>query len=286
MEEKQINPREFADKTVERAIKAACAFFKCQAEELEINVITKGSTGLFGLGGRKAKITATLKPAASQEKRGSGSVDQLAMEDAEATPDAKEAYEEKESTTREFNTSEARKAIGPARGNRPKITPEEINRRVERARNMVTEILEKASLKGDVDIVEGEHGPYLNISGEDLSIIIGKEGQCLDSIEYLVNLFLIRQDEARYRIKIEAEGYREKKDRGLVMLAERMAQKARKTGKPVTLRPMDARERRIIHITLKAYRGIRTHSAGEGYKRKVVITPLYNKGRPKKGASR
>ncbi len=281
MEEKQINPREFADKTVERAIKAACAYFKCQAEELDINIITKGSTGLFGLGGRKAKITASPKPRPLEANEELDSADQVALEDSEASSKVKD-FDKEKATREESDTPKVSESSGPAKGNRPRITPEEIDRRMEKARAMVTDILERASLKGKVDIVEGEHGPYLNISGEDLSIIIGKDGQCLDSIEYLVNLFLIRQDEARYRIKIEAEGYREKKDRGLVLLAERMAQKAKKTGKPITLRPMDARERRIIHVTLKAYRGIRTHSAGEGYRRKVIITPLY-KGRPRKG---
>lgn len=111
----------------------------------------------------------------------------------------------------------------------------------------------------------------LDISGEDLGILIGRRGQTLSSLQYLVYLIVSHQMKARVHLSIDVEGYRERRQEALRNLALRMAERVKATGHSVTLEPMPARERRIIHLALQDYPGVTTHSIGEGEARKVTI---------------
>jgi spoIIIJ-associated protein len=259
--------REFDGKTVDYAIEAACKYFEAEPNDLEISILTRGSTGIFGLGGRKAKIQAVLKeptPPITEEK----SEEENKPIEVEANRDTHEVPESEENV------------IEPC-----KETPEDRDKHISLAREITEELLNKVGLVGQVVIKIGEEGPYLDISGEDLSLIIGKEGQNLDALEYIVNRILRHRVENRTGIKLEAQGYREKREKNITLLAHRMAKKAQKTGRPVTLQPLGARERRLVHLALKDVKGIRTHSIGEGIMRKVVINPARPRQRNKKNNS-
>ena len=259
--------KEFDGKTVDYAIEAACKYFEAKPDDLEINILTRGSTGIFGLGGRKAKIKAVLKeltPPVTEKKP----EEENAPIEAEAnrhTPEVPESEED---------------VIKPG-----KDVPEDQDKHISLAREITEELLNRAGLAGQVEIKADEEGPYLDISGEDLSLIIGKEGQNLNALEYIVNRILRHRVENRTGIKLEAQGYREKREKSISLLAHRMAKKAQKTGRPVTLQPLGARERRLVHLTLKNVKGIRTHSVGEGIMRKVVINPARPRQRNTKNNS-
>jgi spoIIIJ-associated protein len=255
--------REFDGKTVDYAIEAACKYFEAEPDDLEIDILTRGSTGIFGLGGRKAKIQAVLKKPTTPitEKKSEEESEPI---EAEANLHTYEAPESEENV------------IEPG-----KEAPEDREKHISLAREITEELLNKAGLAGQVVIKAGEEGPYLNISGEDLSLIIGKEGQNLNALEYIVNRILRHRVESRTGVRLEAQSYREKRDKSISLLAHRMAKKAQKTGRPVTLQPLGARERRLVHLTLKDVKGIRTHSMGEGIMRKVVISPARRTARPR-----
>lgn len=299
------NKMEFSDKTVERAVDAACSYFKTDKKNLEINIITKGSTGLFGLGGRPAKVSVTLKktaeeteeikkeiPSETEIKKG---VEENAKGSSE-TVSSKAYTSSQESEPEENNLKECKDAEdgedddihqeeAGKENKRPKADPEEIAAFCERAREITTKILSLSGLEGSVEVEQGDKGPYLDISGEDLALIIGKDGNTLNSLEFLVNLIAKRTDKTFYRVMIEAQGYREKKDQGLRILAGKTAEKVQKTGRSFSMQPMSPRERRVVHMALKGKKGIRTHSSGEGRFRKVVIVPLKRRG-PGKNRSR
>ncbi len=260
---------EFEGKTVERAVEAACRHFGVVAEELEIEILTKGSTGIFGLGGRKARIKARPKEVAGEARPGVPRKGPEAGEDVEPAagePVRQVAVEPGEAV-----------CAGEEEGR------EEL---LQVARSICEELLERAGLSAGIEIKAGEDGPYLDIVGEDLSLVIGREGQTLAAIEYIVNRMVARRSEGAKAIAIDAQGYREKRRQSLSSLARKMAQKARKTGRPVALNPMGARERRIVHLCLKNFPGIKTRSVGEGSERKVVISPVGKRYRGKKRSPR
>ena len=258
---------EFEDKTVDKAIEAACRYFECDKEQLEVEIITRGSTGLFGLGGKKAKIKA--KP-----KDGVGAEIVEDKEDLETGPEESEPIDLKEVETDRVPVSQPESCTSHTK----ELDRERLEEFVALACQITNEILEKSGLSGKAHVVEQTSKPFVNITGDDLSLIIGKEGQTLDALEYLVNLSLRRQNsQINYRVMLEAAGYRERRKKNLVALAERLAAKVKRTGRPVSLQPMPARERRIVHVALKEFKGIRTHSSGQGTNRKVVITPTRKK---------
>ncbi|OPL16921.1 MAG: hypothetical protein AVO38_07020 [delta proteobacterium ML8_D] len=259
--------REFDGKTVDYAIEAACKYFEAKPENLEIKILTRGSTGIFGLGGRKAKIRAVLKEVTLPVKE-KKSGEEIVQKEAEANSSVFESPE----------TGEV--FIEPG-----KDVSEDLNKNISLALDVTKELLSKAGLPGQVEIKHDKEGPYLDISGEDLSLIIGKEGQNLDALEYIVNRIVRHKVESFTGVKLEAQGYREKREKIISLLAQRMATKAQKTGRPVTLQPLGARERRLVHLTLKAVNGVRTHSIGEGVMRKVVINPARSRQRNTKNNS-
>ena len=259
--------KEFDGKTVDYAIEAACKYFEAKPDDLEINILTRGSTGIFGLGGRKAKIQAVLK--------------ELTPPVTEKKPEEENAPIEAEANRVTPEVPESEKdVIEPG-----KNAPENRDEHISLAREITEELLNKSGLAGQVEIKADEEGPYLDISGEDLSLIIGKEGQNLNALEYIVNRILRHKVESHTRIKLEAQGYREKREKSISLLAHRMAKKAQKTGRPVTLQPLGARERRLVHLILKNIKGIRTHSVGEGIMRKVVINPARSRQRNTKNTA-
>jgi len=111
----------------------------------------------------------------------------------------------------------------------------------------------------------------LDIKGQDLGILIGRQGQTLASLQYLVNVIVALKLKAQAPIWVDVEGYKKRRYENLRTLANRMAEQVEKTGQPVTLEPMPAHERRIVHLALADHPDITTQSTGEGPARKVVI---------------
>ncbi|MQY55491.1 MAG: KH domain-containing protein [Dehalococcoidia bacterium] len=118
---------------------------------------------------------------------------------------------------------------------------------------------------------EGRAPIFLEITGDDLGILIGRRGQTLSSLQYLLYLMVGHQLKAHVPVTIDVAGYRERRQEALKNLAWRIAERVMATGQPVPLEPMPASERRIIHLALQDYPGVITQSIGEGEDRKVTI---------------
>ena len=113
----------------------------------------------------------------------------------------------------------------------------------------------------------------LDVTGEDLGILIGRRGQTLAALQHVVRLIIAHQAKARVPIVIDVEGYKQRRYEALQALARRMAEQVKIKGRPFTLEPMPAYERRIIHLALADDPDVTTESTGEGEVRKVVILP-------------
>ena len=145
---------------------------------------------------------------------------------------------------------------------------------------MAREVLEKLlSLMGLSATIVEKHPPspedegpvVLDITGDDLGILIGRRGQTLLSLQHLVYLMVSHRLKARVPVIIDVEGYREHRREALTKLAHRLAESVHSSGEPADMEPMPANERRIVHLALQNFEGVMTESVGEGDARKVTI---------------
>lgn len=162
-----------------------------------------------------------------------------------------------------------------------------VTERVDRARaaaEFVRHVGDLLELPLKVVAVEEDEAVRLEVEGEDLGVLIGRRGQTLGAVEFLANLVAARVAGAGKRIVVDVGGYRRRRGEQLERLARAMAERAVRTGREVVLRPMSARERRIVHVALAQHPGVQTSSRGEEPNRQVVIAPVRGWGRAAGGS--
>lgn len=158
---------------------------------------------------------------------------------------------------------------------RATLRPSEKETKANMAKKILTDILgyiDKNDFKVEIQ-EESQQEINLNITGSNCGLVIGKNGEVLDALQYIVNKIGNRSNDLKKKIFIDSEGYRSRKIERLTSLADRSAEKARKTRRAVTLHPMNAHDRRIIHLSLQNDHLLTTKSQGDGYLKKVVILP-------------
>ncbi len=127
-------------------------------------------------------------------------------------------------------------------------------------------------VKSEIDYNEENRTMNIDFSGDEMGILIGKRGQTLDALQYLISLVVNKESDAYIKVKVDTEDYRERRKQTLENLAKNLSYKVKRTRRPVTLEPMNPYERRIIHSALQNDRYVETHSEGDEPYRKVVIT--------------
>lgn len=145
--------------------------------------------------------------------------------------------------------------------------------KADEAAELLDEIFELMDFDADVDIREDAERIVLDVTGEDAGRAIGKKGQTLDAMQFLLNKILNRDPDGRRHIIVDSGDYRERHDAGLETLALREAKRAVDEGKVVTLQPMSARDRRVVHMSLAKFDGVSTASHGQGTGRRIQIIP-------------
>ena len=140
-------------------------------------------------------------------------------------------------------------------------------------RNFLNDVFSAMDLKVEVEmkVVEEEGAIEINLVGDDMGVLIGKRGQTLDSLQYLVSLVANKESDKYYRVKLDTENYRERRKATLESLAKNIAYKVKRTKRPVSLEPMNPYERRIIHSALQNDKYVMTRSEGEEPFRHVVV---------------
>lgn len=152
--------------------------------------------------------------------------------------------------------------------------------------DFLTEVFDKMGMTVKVDLKMDDHNNMdIELSGPGMGVLIGKRGQTLDSLQYLVSLVVNKESESYVRIKLDTENYRVRRKETLETLAKNLANKVKSSRKKFTLEPMNPYERRIIHSTLQNNKAVETHSEGEEPYRKVVITPAGGGSKGKSGNS-
>ena len=260
---------EFEGKTVEGAVKEASEKLNIPARKLKHDVISYGSSGIFGLvGTKRAKIRVSVAESAMPKVQ-EEPIEKMPSESEEAVSLVEEAFGE----TRSANESEevvslVEEAFGETRSDTEDTADvEQLGR--EALQTMIDTITPDTAIETDRN---GEK-LFFNITGGNSAILIGKRGQTLEAMQYLVEKIVNKQSEGRVRVEIDVEGYLEKKKEKLVSLALRLSEKVKQTQKPAMVGQLNGYDRRIVHLALKADSEVRTHSIGEGYIRKLKIFP-------------
>ncbi len=160
-------------------------------------------------------------------------------------------------------------------GSKPAIIKAKVKSSVvDHAREFLNDVFEAMDLVVVIDIKYDEENKNMNVdlSGDEMGILIGKRGQTLDSLQYLLSLVVNKESEDYIRVKVDTEDYRRRRKETLENLAKNIAYKVKRTKRPVSLEPMNPYERRIIHSALQNDKYVTTHSEGDEPFRKVVVT--------------
>ena len=140
-------------------------------------------------------------------------------------------------------------------------------------RELLIRVVDGLAIDADIDIDEIEGQITGTVSGGDLGLLIGRHGQTIDAIQYLANAIVHRRQQDPVEVVIDAEGYRDRRERALCGVADRAAAEAARTGRPVALEPMTSVERKIVHLYLQEMDGVGTSSEGVEPNRHVVVLP-------------
>jgi spoIIIJ-associated protein len=280
-----MNYAEGEGRSIDEAIERALQRLGVSRDKVDVEIISNSTRGLFGLGGRRAKVRATLRrPLAVASEAKADPAPALARPvrrepDVPAAPSAPASGAQKNSARQDRDPS-PRRAMHPppprsralAKVKRPAAAaPDEAS--IERGRSVLAEIVRLTGSTASVNAVSDGDGVRLVISGDPSGVLIGRRGQTLDALEYLLNRILAHGDDSNGRLVVDLEDYRQRRRQALAALVQRAAERARRRGKPVTLNPMSPRDRRLVHLTLQDDPGLTTRSAGSGFYRKVVIVP-------------
>ncbi len=256
---------EFEEKSVEMAVKKACDELNIPREKLKHDVISYGSTGIFGLvGSKKAKIRVTITEPVP------GDLVQLPEEPRQDTDGLEGSQVDMDSS------------IEPVQG---KIDRYAESDPIAVGRSALQRIVDFITTDATILVEERSGRISFKVQGGNAAVLIGKRGQTLEAIQYLVEKIVNRNQEDRIRIQVDVEGYLENRRGNLERIALRLAEKVKRTGKPANIGHMNAHDRRIVHIALKDDVGVRTQSMGEGVLRKLVIFPKKHLSRQRKNKS-
>ncbi|MFH1147431.1 MAG: RNA-binding cell elongation regulator Jag/EloR [Pseudomonadota bacterium] len=203
----------FEGKTVEEATESACRELGLPRERLDIEVLSTGSSGVFGLGVKRAKIRVAVR-------------------------------EEK---------------------------PEQPSGELADAEKILRDMIELLGLDLTIETSREDEAVVFDLRGKDAGLLIGKQGQTLDALQYLLNKMLNKTADERIQVLLNCEGYREKRQAFLTDMALRLKEKVEKTGKPCYTELLNAADRRMIHIALQNESLVRTRSVGNGFLKKVII---------------
>lgn len=298
---------EFSARTEDEAVELGLQELGVSIADVEVQVVEEGSKGLFGLfGSRPVKVRLTLKDAEEDplanlleeqpekketakkaekaEKKAEKKTEKTekkAEKKAEPKPEKKKAEKKPESVTEAAEDKpEEKKAAKPEI--RPMEKPEvtmipagelAADSPAGIAHAFLMELTKLMGVDVTIDMgTDAEGNVFGYINGDTLGILIGRRGETLDAVQYLTSLKVNRGREGYTRVTLDTENYRAKREDTLIRLANRMANRALRTGRKVSLEPMNPYERRIIHYALQQTDGVDTHSEGEEPNRHVVIT--------------
>ena len=284
--------------SIDIAVDFALADLNLTRDQVTVTVLEQPSKGFFGIGSRLAKVRVEEIEPPKPEKPAAAQVQEKKEKPAKAPEKQVHKEDGMEIVIEKCGVEEApRKSSKPKRKKNRK--PERKNREVKEddflfeevkvlgdrpedlieqeshpAKTFLEDVAKEMGLKVNVKVSSNKDSVYVDIDGEDSGTIIGKRGSTLDALQYLTSLVVNKDNNNYIRVVIDAENYREKREKTLEKLAFRLAEKAVRSGRSVRLEPMNPYERKVIHTALQQRKGVTTRSEGEEPYRRVIIEPV------------
>ncbi|MGO9452131.1 MAG: RNA-binding cell elongation regulator Jag/EloR [Candidatus Binataceae bacterium] len=272
-----IDPIEISAATVEEAVQQALDQLGAREDDVVIEVLATPRAGVLGLGARQARVRVAHRAAAAATS---------SVQSPPPAPPIKRDYAEPrrprrapqaraENATQDADHAEPR---GPAR------EAVDLAQETQEATGVLTQILELMGEKAEVVTAESADAEAveLEIKGDGSGILIGRHGQTLDALEYIVNRIVARRIREAVPVVLETESYRARRRQQLHRMALSMGERAKRDHDPVMLDPMPPRDRRVVHLALKDDPMLTTRSSGEGFLRSIEIVPVGGGPRPER----
>ena len=280
---------EISAKTVDDAINEGLARLGTTSDKMEVDVIERESSGFLGLFGKHdAKVRVRLKeikPAPVVEKKVVKDTKPASVRNnVETKTEEKPVVDIQRKPKKKFDEIEKIEPVSADRQEKAKTD----------AIKFLTDVFKAMKLEAvvNVEFDAAENELSIDVKAEDMGVLIGKRGQTLDSLQYIVSLAINKDSNEYVKVKLDSENYRIRRKETLENLAKNIASKVKRTGRQVSLEPMNSFERRIIHSALQSDPDCETFSEGNDPYRKVVVKPKnegrsyynnrYNKGYGKK----
>jgi spoIIIJ-associated protein len=285
---------EFKGKDIDDAINKACVKLHVSREELDIKIISTGSTGIFGLCKKNAIIQAKKKELSTPSKKEKiiashpkKKTRSAASKDKKVKDVSKASGEKNSTTTKKTSKTKAAKPVSPSEKNNTASPPD--NRATPSAevidylKSNLKRILELMHFPSEVSATVKEKKIFLQLAGDYTDDLTAKDGLLLDSLQYLLRKMISITYTHKILFSIDAGNFRETRRTSLIEQAKELALEAKETGKTKTIPPLNPAERRIVHMALQEDNTIRSRSVGDGLFKKVLI---YLPGKEKKRSAR
>lgn len=255
------NVIEITGKSVEDAFMNAIVELETTSDNIGYDVIDKGSNGILGFGSRPAKIKAWVKSEVEEEKKVEAEKAAEVKSTEAAAPVANSDKADVTSDNSDEVLSEPHKKM---------VVTCDVDKVI---RDFLDNMFKAMDMDVNIDIKINEEEGCVNVElgGDEMGLLIGKRGQTLDSIQYLVSLVVNKENEKYMRVKVDTEDYRKRRKETLESLAKNIAYKVKRSKRPVSLEPMNPYERRIIHSALQNDKFVATRSEGEEPFRHVIV---------------
>jgi len=265
--------REFIDvtgKTEDEAIRKALEQLGLDRDDVSVEILERAKSGFLGLGSCPAKVRVSYGP---EEEESAPVVEVAPVEQpkpVEKKADKKPARKEKKKESRKESVKESVKEEAPVKP--AADLGEEVNdEKAQAIRKFLTGLLEQMGNEAEIHVYQPEKGRYkVVLEGKNMGALIGRRGETLDAIQQLTS-YSVNRTGGRVRIQLDAENYREKREQSLQHLANKVAGKVIKYRRSVTLEPMNAYERHVIHTALQDVPGVMTYSTGVDPNRRVIV---------------
>ena len=271
--------------TVEEALQQGLAQLGLTADAVSIEVLDSGTKGLFGLGGRQVRVRLTVNPPTREYQP----VVDVPTEEVKEKPKAAPRTDRKPVPAKKAESTPKPKEQKPRRAEK-KPTPAapapaknverpDHDQLLDTAEEVVSKLIYHLGMKAQVSANYDEsnsddrHSIQVDVRGEDLSALIGRHAETLAAFQHIASLIVGKQSQQWVQLTVDVEGYRSRREKQIRQLANRMADQVTKTGRKVTMEPMSANERRVVHIELRGHPAVTTESTGEDPHRQVVILP-------------
>ena len=263
--------------TVEEALAQGLAQLGLPAEAVSVEVLDAGNKGLFGLGGRQVRVRLTVNVPGEEPAKPVAPASSAALrpEGVSKGPKNEAAPTSKAEPVKK---SESVKKTEPAKKVESPSVPDGHDPVLDKTESVISKLLYHMGLQAQVSAHYGEaredRRPIMvDIRGGDLGVLIGRRGETLNAFQYVASLMVGKETNQFAQLIVDVEGHRDRRERQLRQLARRMAEQVTKSGRKLTLEPMPAAERRIIHMELRDHPAVTTQSTGEEPHRKVTILP-------------